>query len=684
MAKPLSRLRIIAGAVFLLALIAVADWAFPPPIDRAAAVSTVVVDRNDQWVHAFANREGRWRFQTIPEDVDPSFLERLVRIEDRRFYRHPGVDPIAVTRAAGTALRHGRVVSGASTITMQTARLLEPRPRNLRSKALEMIRALQIERRLSKREILSLYLTLAPYGGNLEGVRAASLFYFDKEPLRLTNAEQALLIALPQAPEARRPDRNPDAARNARAEILAALVRSGALEARLAEEAALARLPTQRHARPKLAYHAARHLAISSERAPLVRSTLDSALQARAEALIARSVAEIDDGATASLLIVETKTGKIRAAVGSSGLDAQGGWIDMTRAIRSPGSTLKPFIYAFAFEDGRLSPATIIDDMPRAFGDYTPENFDRRFRGEVHADEALQHSLNLPAVAALNQLGAGRFFSKLAGGGVDLQLREAAPAPPGLAIALGGAGVAARDLAGLYAGLGNGGRVPWLILREDEAPSQPKRIVSQDTADSILTILANAPSLEGRAPSYLSEQAIRVAFKTGTSYGYRDAWAAGVGAGYTIVAWVGRADGGARAGQTGRATAAPILFEAFDLVDELFNPEPLNRPGPKRADDSATALGRLDAPSSTAPPEIVFPQHGVELFINDRHRGFSLTARGGAGGRQWYINGEPLSGSDGRAFWRPPSAGFYQLTVVDGEGREARAKVRVRSTAVPA
>ncbi|MEQ8751583.1 MAG: transglycosylase domain-containing protein, partial [Amphiplicatus sp.] len=272
----------------LLMLPVILDAIAPPPLDKTA-FSPLVLDREGRWVHAFATPEGRWRFKADLDDIDPVYVERLVAIEDKRFWKHGGVDPLAVARAGWSALTTGRITSGASTITMQTARLLEPRPRTVGSKLIEMARAAQIERRLTKREILELYLTLAPYGGNLEGVRAASLTYFGKEPARLTDAEQALLIALPQAPEARRPDRRAKTAKRARGEMLAKLSAAGLLPPERAAEADEATLPAARGEFPRAAYHASRELAVRGLKAktPVVESTLDLVLQRQAEAIVA-------------------------------------------------------------------------------------------------------------------------------------------------------------------------------------------------------------------------------------------------------------------------------------------------------------------------------------------------------------------------------------------------------------
>lgn len=687
------------GAAVIMAMIgallvgAAADILFPPPLERAAETSPLALDRNGAWLHGFTTREGRWRFEADPDEIDPVFIERLIAIEDKRFYAHWGVDPLAVMRAAFSAIRSGRVTSGASTITMQTARLLEPRPRTIRSKAIEMIRAVQIERRLAKDEILALYLTLAPYGGNIEGVRAASLLYFGKEPVRLTDAEQALLIALPQAPEARRPDLRAKTAKAARADMLGKLERIGALSARQAAEAREASLPDARWALPRYAYHASHRLSTDGNE---VATTIDRRLQARAEAIlrgfVERHGAETGDGATASLIIVETGTRAVRAHVGSSGLDAAGGWIDLAAASRSPGSTLKPFIYALALEGGLAGPGTVIEDMPRSFGDYSPENFDRVFRGEVRLSEALQHSLNVPAVRALDRIGAPRFAAALKSSGVALKTPERADETPGLALALGGAGVSARDLAMLYAALGDDGRVRPLRWRHDDGPDDDGRgdkvraapgyhLMSEHTARRISDVLGAAPSLAGRAPAHLSQGAMRVAFKTGTSYGYRDAWAAGHGGGYAVVVWVGRADGAARPGWTGRKAAAPLLYEIFDMLEREGDVAEEAQP-----EEGAPApdfmLARLEGRARDSAPELVFPRDGVELFASSE-RGFALAARGGAEGYRWYVNGEPLRREEtsGRAVWRPGAVGFYDVTVVDGAGRAARAKVRVRAEA---
>lgn len=661
-----------------LAIIALADLLLPPPVHRGSEVSAIVTDRKGYWLHAFATEDGRWRFSADLDRIDAVFVRELIAIEDKRFWSHWGVDPLAVARAGLGAIQSGRIVSGASTITMQTARLLEPRDRHLGSKIIEMLRALQLERRLTKREILELYLTMAPYGGNLEGVRAASLVYYGREPDRMTPAERAMLIALPQAPEARRPDRRSAAAAHSRSMILKRLVAAGMLQSATAAEAEMAPLIGRRKAFPRFAYHAAAERARQRRGASsAITSTIDIVKQQTAERLLADHIATARDGATAAAIVVDDRTGEVLASVGSSGLDAAGGWIDLTDRTRSPGSLLKPFIYALAFEDGAIGANTIIDDMPRGFGGYRPENFDRTYRGEVRVKDALQHSLNVPAVATLERVGVERFAAMLAETGAKFRRRKRADDRASLAFALGGAGVTLRDVATLYAGLANGGRVKplkWTI--EDEPDIGSVQLFAGDTAARINNILRGTPSLSGRAPAALSDSAPIIAYKTGTSYGYRDAWAAGHADGLTVVVWVGRADGAPRPGETGRKAAAPLLFALFDAMSNGQS----HRPADGEDETREPGLVRLAAPSAKAPPTILYPVPGSEIYPDAfGGDGVMLAATGGEGDYRWYVDGEEIKApaTQARPVWRPNSTGFYDIAVVDAHGRAASAKVRV-------
>ncbi|MES1197561.1 MAG: transglycosylase domain-containing protein, partial [Pseudomonadota bacterium] len=453
-AAPMSRLqkRIASVVIALMLALFALDLAFPPPLERVRVVSPVVLDHNGEWLVAFTTRnpkwprvrdaaiDGRWRLAARLDEIDPEFQRRLIRIEDERFWWHPGVDPVALARATASYLRHRRVTQGGSTITMQLARLIEPRPRTVQSKLIEIIRALQIERRMTKREILAAYLTMTPYGGNLEGVRAASRAYFERDPRWLDDAEMAMLIALPQAPEARRPDRHPRAARAARDRVLDMFVSAGVLSRERANEGKQSAIP-QRAPFPYSAPHAGEELVAAHPGAAIVRSTLDARLQRDLEALAHRRVGALEPEAQIAVLAVRVSDRSVVARVGAADRNRAGGYIDMTRAVRSPGSALKPFLYAIAFDENIAAPETLVRDAPRRFGGYLPENFDRRFHGDVRLDDALRHSLNLPAVETLDKIGASRFEAALTRAGARPRLPQRAIAEPGLALALGGVGV---------------------------------------------------------------------------------------------------------------------------------------------------------------------------------------------------------------------------------------------------
>jgi len=535
----------------------------PPPLAAAAEVSVTVVDRDADLLRAFTTAQGRWRLPVEPEAVDPRYVAMLLAFEDRRFYSHPGVDPLAAARAGYQLVRHGRVVSGASTLTMQVARLLEgEHERSLAGKWRQAVRALQLEQRLSKTEILSLYLRLAPFGGNLEGARAAALAYFGKEPRRLSAGEAALLVALPQSPEMRRPDRFPDAARRARDRVLDRALAEGVISVAEAERARSEPVPHARREFPKLAPHIAEAEALQRPQQTVHRLTISREVQGQLETLLREHARGLGRRLSAAVLVVDNKTGEVRAHVGSSDYLDQTrlGAVDMVGAIRSPGSTLKPFIYGLAFEAGLAHPETLIEDRPARFGLYSPRNFDEDFRGLVTIREALAHSLNIPAVKALNAVGPARLVARFRRAGLAPALPD--HEEPTLAIALGGIGLSLRDLASLYAGLARGGEAIELKHRVEAAEPmrpRPKRLLSPVAAWYVSDILKDAPPPASAVGG-------RFAYKTGTSYGYRDAWAVGYDGAYTIAVWVGRADGASTPGLTGRTAAAPLLFDAFQRL----------------------------------------------------------------------------------------------------------------------
>ena len=680
--RPLVKLLIALMA--LEVLLCVLNLAFPPDMTKAMRASPVVLDRNGVFLRALPVDDGRWRIRADPGSTDPVFLHNLLGVEDERFYWHPGVDATAIARAFLSNLHAGGIVSGGSTITMQTARLLSPHPRSYGNKAIEALRALQLELRYSKRDILQLYLTLAPYGGNLEGVRAASLSYFGHEPDSLTLGEQALLICLPQAPEARRPDLHPKAAQAARDLILRRmqarnLIGAQAMNEAMQEPAAHSRLPF-----PMLAWHLAGRLAHNVKGLQAtIHTTIDARLQTRLEAMAAATAKAQGPNVSAAVMVVDIRTRGVLASVGGAGLDRPGGWLDMTQALRSPGSSLKPFIYGFAFENGVVAPDTRLMDAPTRFGDYQPEDFDRSFHGEVSVKEALINSLNVPAVAVLNRIGPDVFQARLAAVGVRLVRPKSSLHDAGLALALGGAGIKLADLAELYAGLGDHGLVKPLAyeLKDEQSnlKASGKRLMRAEAADKVIGILRETPPPPGRLPGPLMRVANRPAYKTGTSYGYRDALAVGVAGGYAVMVWTGRPDGGARADATGRDSAGPLLFDTFDLLRAPSQaPQAIAPPG------APPALQTLDAAQGRL--SILFPPNGATVYVETagrRTQGLNVVrplklSAHSATPIQWYVDGQPLKpDADGEFDWSPPQEGFYDLIVANDAGQSAKSHVRV-------
>jgi penicillin-binding protein 1C len=657
----------------------------PAPLGEGLAFSALVVDRDGKLLRPYATPEGRWRLPATREDVDPRFLELLLAYEDKRFSTHHGVDPLALGRALVQLITQGRIVSGASTISMQVARLLEPRgARSFKAKLRQILRAIEIERALLKDEILALYLSLAPYGGNLEGVRAASLAYFGKEPRRLTLGEAAMLVGLPQSPEQRRPDRSTAAARNARDRVLDRAAAAGIVPFDEIARAKRESVPEGRKPMPILAPHAADAAVAAAPERSVHRLTIDAALQRNLEELARERARALGPDMSVAILAVDHATGEVLARVASADyFDVRrAGQVDMTAAVRSPGSTLKPFIYGLGFEDGLIHPDTLIDDRPVRFGGYAPENFDLNFQGTVTVRRALQLSLNVPAVAVLDKVGASRFATRLkqAGGSLVLPAGEV----PGLAMGLGGVGVTLNDLVTLYAGLARLGTTVPLTQRTasgEEAP-MARRLLDPIAAWYVGNVLLGSPPPENAAGG-------RIAFKTGTSYGYRDAWAVGFDGKRTIGVWIGRPDGAPVPGLVGRVAAAPILFDAFARTGKLPAPLPA---GPRGA--LVPAAGKLPPPlkrfragmlaGEASQLRIMFPPNHARLELASDGSGkrdpIALKVTGGTGALTVLVNGQPLPTAAGRRtlFFEPEGPGFVRLTVMDARGATDSVVVRLQ------
>ncbi|MGU3575344.1 penicillin-binding protein 1C [Brucellaceae bacterium C25G] len=689
------RAKILIGGALLVSGIAfigtislnMLDKAYPPPLPERLTVSTEVVDRDNHLLRAFTTPDGYWRLNTKIEDVDPLLVKMLITYEDKRFYDHAGIDYWALLRAAKQLLTNGRIVSGGSTLSMQMARLIEPREnRTLSSKFLQIARAVQIERRLSKSQILERYLTLAPYGGNLEGVRSASLAYFGQEPKRLTTAQAALLVALPQLPERRRPDRHRDNAQNARDRVLSRMENEGIITEQDVIRSHQDMVSSKRFALPSLAAHLTDEAIKKDPSTPRHQLTLIKQAQKGLEETAKTAAKKIGNNTSVAMVLADSRNGNIIASVGSANyFDNQiQGWVDMTRAVRSPGSTLKPFIYGLAFEQGLIAQETIIQDRPTDFAGYRPRNFDMTYQGDVSIRQALQMSLNVPTISLLDTVGPLQLTTRFRQAGITLQLPK--NEPPGLAIGLGGAGINLRDLVQLYTGLANGGKTA--TLRDGTEKSEPAitsgTILSEAATWQIADILSGIRPPEGAARRIL-------AYKTGTSYGYRDAWVVGYDGRYVLGVWVGRPDGGPVAGLTGYLSAAPILFEAFVKSGLAAVPFPRAPYGAIHLSNNElpVTLGRfsntndglimLKANAEPA-PQITFPPEGAHVELNTNGEKASplvLKLQGGRAPFRWLANGKPLGEPDRRrsTIWQPDGVGYSTLTVIDASGRAASVKI---------
>jgi penicillin-binding protein 1C len=686
-----------AAALSLLLLAAYSLKLFEPlPLDAAAASSRLVLDRDGHLLRAFTTPDGRWRLDAKPEDVSPTYLSLLMAFEDRRFWKHPGVDPAAMGRAVLQAVRHRRLISGGSTLTMQVARLLRRSPtHSIPAKFQQIADAARLEATLSKREILSLYLKLAPYGGNLEGVRAASFAYFGKEPQRLSIAEAALLVAIPQSPEMRRLDRGENgrayaALVKARNRVILRAAAAHVISQADAKVATSQAAPLGRREFPAFAPHLSDRLTAGAPSEAAIQTTIDGRLQEAAEQITRRNAQAFGEKVSVAALVVGNRTGEVLAHVGSAGYfdETRLGAIDMTAAVRSPGSALKPFIYGLAFEDGLAHPETLIEDKPVRFDTYAPANFDSAFHGTVTVRTALQLSLNVPAVKVLNEVGPVKLAARFRDAGMPF------PVPRNLTVALGGVGLSLENLTGLYLALARGGSVIPIRYQKDSpgpvwnAPDTP--VLLQPAAAWYVTdILRGAPVPASATPG-------AIAFKTGTSYGFRDAWAAGFDGEYTIAVWVGRPDATSVPGLVGLRVAAPVLFELFGAIGPHRAPfagAPANVIGVRKTQDLPPPLRAFHeqkrdmtaGPGHEAPLRIAYPPANAEVELataegEAEKLPVALKAEGGKLPLTWLADGMPLQSSPHRrdAFLKPSGPGFVQITVVDSEGRSDRTQIRLR------
>ena len=624
--------RAAAVLVMLALLLLMLDRGFPlPPPARPGAGSSgtlVVLAQDGTPLRTWPSADGSLRQPVALEDVSPRYLEALLHYEDRWFAWHPGVNPVALARAGWQWLRHGRIVSGGSTLSMQVARILdapEAAPRGERgergvgAKLRQIARALQLEAHLSKREILTLYLNHAPMGGQVEGVEMASRSYLGKAARELSHAEAALLVALPQAPSRLRPDRAPAAAQKARDKVLVRMQTRGTWSAATVADARLERvfapplrarwlapLAAQRlHDAARLAARGGEGLpqgpsarlppassAGLAERLPerlhmpeRIQSTLDAGVQMQLEQVLLDRLASLPNKVSIAALVVENATMAVRGYAGSAdfGDNTRAAQVDMVRAVRSPGSTLKPFLYAMALDEGLVHSESLLIDAPQNFGGYAPGNFEASFSGPVSLSDALSRSLNVPAVDLLDRLGPARFAALLRNAGLKLRMTEGGA--PNLSLILGGGGTTLEELVGAYSALARGG-VAGLPRLTPQAPQVDTRLMSPGAAFIVREILENG----GRPDAPFQESQMRVAWKTGTSFGFRDAWAVGVTDHYTLGVWVGRPDGTPNPGHFGANTAAPLVKDLLAALGTRTG-KPRSLPATVRALDICWPLG---------------------------------------------------------------------------------------------
>jgi penicillin-binding protein 1C len=554
-----------------------------------------------------------------------------------------------------------------------------------------MIRALQLEERYSKDEILSMYLTLAPFGGNLEGVRAASLSYFGKPASEIDLSEAALLVALPQSPVKQRPDRHAIRAAKGRDKVLARMVGDGIVTA---SDAAVARregVPFARQPMPLAAPHLAMRLKLRNPQRRIV-TTLDAGLQAAVERLAQQETPYFGDGAALSIVVVENRTRNVLAYLGGVDYWGKSGQVDLAQRNRSPGSALKPFIYGMAFDELILHPSSMMTDSPTMFGDYAPKDFGGAFQGAVTARDALRESLNVPAVMTLDRVGPLSFTLNLQNAGAKLAFPTGDA--PTLPVALGGLGISLADITMLYSGIAERGQARALRYIDGTPDAPAHRLFGPVAAFYLKQILRGVALPDGWAMGQGLTRARQVAFKTGTSYGFRDAWAVGFSNDYTIGVWVGQADGSPRPGHIGRDAAAPILLKTFALL-----------PADRRADDPPPAgalvtdntaalpasmriFRREQAPAPpkdivVPPPAIAFPPNGTVVQLPPdaaKDHTIVLKADGGKAPLTWMVNGQLIGNYDRfqPVIFTPDGEGVARITVVDAQGRSDTSEVRFK------
>lgn len=575
-------LLLIASGTTMLLLVVPLLFLIPLPMEKTQLPEAYRYhDRNGELLHVLISKDGFFRMGIAAEDIPEHFHNALLMHEDRYFYQHFGVNPLAIVRATSSNIQSGKVVSGGSTITMQLARMLERRDRTVAAKVIEAFRAVQLELRYDKAEILSFYLSLAPYGGNLEGLASASYFYFGKPPSLLSIGESALLAGLPQAPNRYRPDRNPQAAGAMRDRILRRLEDEDHINKDQLRRALAEPVIAERRSPIGMIPHAAWSLRLEFPDRYQTNTTLDRNIQWQAQRLTSDYVKTLDffGIGNAAVVVIDNETRAVRALIGSSDyhdkerLGANNG----ARLARSPGSTLKPFVYGLALQGGIISEKTMLDDIPVNFAGYSPRNFTESFRGPVSAREALTDSLNIPAVLLTQEVGLSSFHRLLSEGGISGL--NADPNHYGLPLALGGVEVSLLELTNLYASLANNGIYePWKLYNKVVAPGSRQQLLSPEATWIVTDMLTSVERPDFPSSWQFSQGRPTVAWKTGTSYGHQDAWSVGYTPRYTVGVWMGNFDRRPSSKLSGGEVAAPLLFNVMQILHRPHHSQWFERP----------------------------------------------------------------------------------------------------------
>lgn len=663
--------RLVQGALVVtglgVAALIVAWNALPFPADRLERwpASPIVTDSAGRPLLARVSSDDQWCMPVALDEVSPWLVQATVAVEDERFFSHGGVDPIAVARAAGQNAAAGRTVSGASTLTMQICRMIDDRPRTLRAKAVEAVHALQLEQMHDKRRILETYLNMAPYGGNIRGVAAAARVYFARSVAELTLGEAAMLAGLPQSPSRFRPDRHLDAAIKRRATVLGRMVELGMItedQRDIAEKEPVTIRPRQRTLR---APHAAQ-LALQHRPAGGT-TTIDSNIQARVERAVADHAKHLPDGSQVAVVVIDIDESAIVAMIGSLDADdPREGQVNGATARRSPGSALKPLIYAAAFEAGRLNPDATVYDVPIQRAGWAPRNFDRTFSGEVTAGDALRRSLNVPAILVTEAVGLERCIGVIESAGAALP--AGARARGGLALAVGALEVTLLDLTNAYATLGRGGQHRHARLFADE-PIQSRRSIAPNVCAAVDDILSTTRRRPGGMEDRRDSDVPWFMWKTGTSAGRRDAWAVGHNRRFAAGVWVGRFAGTGHARYVGAETAEPLLATLMTL-DELHSDRPPATPTP-----IVVRHPIAPPPPLANTPKILAPSAG-DTFVAVTGKAIVRPRANHSNGLTWFLNGRLLTPTHAQRLELPP--GTYDLRCVDDAGQASAIRFTVK------